>query len=100
VSRLRRHPLLSAVSLVWPFEAAVPDLPAGRPAIVHGEIWPSLTSVQVAEGQVKVERQVIRIAEELREQDRVGVLPDLLAAGESPAAKEEGWILGVPGTAR
>ena len=99
VSRLRRDPFLSAFSVVWPFEVVVPELPEGRPAIVHGEIWPSLMQVPTVEGQVKDERQVVGLAEELRRQDRAGVLRELFVAGESSVAKEEGWILGVEGGA-
>jgi precorrin-8X/cobalt-precorrin-8 methylmutase len=95
VSRLRDDPRLQEVSRVWPFEVAAPDLPAGLPAAIHAEIWPSLTSFVVASGQVKDEAQVLAQAEEYRSQDRLGRLPALFAAAQFPAAGDEGWILGV-----
>ena len=95
VSRLRDDPQLREVSRVWPFEVAAPDLPAGLPAVIHAEIWPSLTSFVVARGQVKDEAQVLAQAEEYRSQDREDTMPGLFAAARFPTAREEGWILGV-----
>jgi hypothetical protein len=95
VARLRDDPALSSVSVVWPFEVGVPRLPAGRPAIVHAEIWPSLTPVGAVEGRVRDEVQVTSLALELRAADRSGALATLFAAAPPAASREEGWILGV-----
>jgi hypothetical protein len=83
------------VSQVWPFEVAAPDVPAGSPAVIHAEIWPSLASFVVASGQVQDEAQVLAQAEVYRSKDRMGELARLFAAAQFPAAREEGWILGV-----
>jgi hypothetical protein len=100
VARLRDDPELGPVSRVWPFEVPVPDARPGEAAIVHAEIWPSLIDVPQIAGQVKDQTQVIRLATRLREEDRAGTLEGLFAAaGESEAAEEEGWILGVRGCA-
>lgn len=95
LARLRRHPELREFSVIWPFEVVVPDLPDGRPGIVLAEVWPSLIDVPLPPGQVKDEAQVMCLSAGLRDQDRAGRLPALFAAGDSPLAKEEGWILGV-----
>jgi hypothetical protein len=95
VARLRDDPALSSVSVVWPFEVGVPRLPAGRPAIVHAEIWPSLTPVGAVEGRVRDEVQVTSLALELRAADRSGALATLFAAAPPATSREEGWILGV-----
>jgi precorrin-8X/cobalt-precorrin-8 methylmutase len=94
LARLRWDPELRSVSTVWSFEVLVPDLPAGEPAIVHAEIWPSLAPTPVAPGQVRDQTQVLRLAEEFRMRDQSGSLSELLAA-PGPEAAEEGWILGV-----
>jgi precorrin-8X/cobalt-precorrin-8 methylmutase len=93
--RVRHDSVLAPVSRVWPFEVTEPTLPEGLPAVVHAEIWPSLMTVPEVEGQVKDESQVIFLAEEYRRRDRVGTLASLFAAASTPAALEEGWILGV-----
>src|SRR6266487_144038 len=96
VSRLRHDPALESVSRVWPFEVRVPDPHAGRPAIVHVEIWPSYADIPEVAGQVRDRTQVIGLAERFRGEDRTGGLRDLFAAaGASDASGEEGWILGV-----
>jgi precorrin-8X/cobalt-precorrin-8 methylmutase len=95
LARLRSDPALAAVSLVWPFEVAEPNFPDGEAAILHAEIWPSLRDIPAVEGQVKDESQVIFLAEEYRSRDLAGTLGSLFAAASSPAALEEGWILGV-----
>ena len=95
LSRLRDDPALADVSAVWPFETAVPDLAPGRPAVIHAEIWPSLTAVIPKHGQVKDEAQVIALATAYRDRDRDGTLAEAFSAGAEPAAGEEGWILGV-----
>lgn len=95
VSRLRDDPQLGDVSRVWPFEVSCPDLPVGSPAVIHAEIWPSLTSFVVAGGQMQDEAQVLKQAAEYRSKDRSGAMPRLFAAAQLPIAQEEGWILGV-----
>jgi hypothetical protein len=95
VARLRDDPALAPVSVVWPFEAGVPRLPAGRPAIVHAEIWPSLTPVEANEERVRDEVQVTSLARRLRAEDRSGALDARFAAAPPAASREEGWILGV-----
>jgi len=95
VSRLRHIRELAAISKVWPFEVTIPNLPEGLPAIIHAEIWPSLIEVLPVAGQDKDQTQVVRLAEEFRDRDRVDSLRELFAAGGSPQAAEEGWILGV-----
>jgi hypothetical protein len=97
VARLRHCDELAGVSQVWPFEVIVPELEPGCAAIVHAEIWPSLIQVSGLDGQVRDEAQVIRLAQEFRGQDRSGTMHQIFAAAASSAAREEGWILGVPG---
>jgi len=65
------------------------------PAIIHAEIWPSLIKVLPVAGQVKDQTQVVRLAEELRDRDRMDSLRELFAVGGAWRAAEEGWILGV-----
>jgi hypothetical protein len=95
VSRLRHDDGLKAVSAVWPFEVSGADLLAGRPAVIHAEIWPSLIDIPSIPGQVKDETQVISLAGEFRERDRAGNLTRFFAAPSTTAVSEEGWILGV-----
>jgi hypothetical protein len=95
VACLRHDPALSPVSAVWPFEVGVPRFPAGRPAIVHAEIRPSLTPVGAVEGRIRDEVRVTSLARRLRAEDRSGALAALFAAARPAASREEGWILGV-----
>lgn len=95
VARIRDDPALSPVSVVWPFEVGVPRFPAGRPAIVHAEAWPSLTPVGAVDGRVRDEVQVTSLARQLRAEDRSGTLSALFVAAPSAVSREEGWILGV-----
>jgi precorrin-8X/cobalt-precorrin-8 methylmutase len=95
VSRLRHDPGLAAASAVWPFEVTVPELAAGRGAVIHAEIWPSLTSTPPVAGQVKDQTQVRCLARELRDLDRADALAGIFAAASGRAGSEEGWILGV-----
>ena len=95
LARLRNDPALSAFSKVWPFEVVEPIFAPGSPAILHAEIWPSLLTVPLVDGQVKDESQVTYLAQEYRNRDLEGSLGPLFAAASSPAALEEGWILGV-----
>jgi precorrin-8X/cobalt-precorrin-8 methylmutase len=94
VSRLRYEPRLASASRVWPFELSVPDLPAGRGAVIHTEIWPGLDAAPYEAGVIRDQAQVIRLARSFRDRDGRGSLPALFSAPSSVAA-EEGWILGV-----
>lgn len=96
VFRLRNEPRLEAVSRVWPFEVDVPELPEGRAAIIHAEVWPSLDATPKQTGLIKDQAQVLGLAQGLRYRDRRGTLASIFIA-PSPAATEEGWILGVQG---
>lgn len=95
VSRLRYAPGLAAASAVWPFEVSAPELPAGRGAVIHAEVWPSLIDVPVVTGQVRDQTQVMCLARELRNRDRAGTLTAVFTAAPRRAGSEEGWILGV-----
>lgn len=92
--RLRQDPRLAAVSKVWPFEVEVPELREGQGAIVHAEIWPSLDAGADEAGMVRDQAQVIRLVEFFRQRDLSGTLSNSFIV-PSPAAAEEGWILGV-----
>jgi precorrin-8X/cobalt-precorrin-8 methylmutase len=94
VSRLRYEPRLASASRVWPFELSVPNLPAGRGAVIHTEIWPSLDAAPYEAGLTRDQGQVIRLARSVRHRDGSGSLAALFSAPSS-AATEEGWILGV-----
>ncbi len=94
VYRLRHDSRLEAISRVWPFEVDIPELPEGRGAVVHAEIWPSLDAIPYQAGLVKDQAQVLALAQSLRHRDRSGTLAAIFIAPSS-AATEEGWILGV-----
>ena len=93
VYRLRQDSRLEAISRVWPFEVGVPELPERRGAVVHAEIWPSLDAIPHQAGLVKDKVQVIALAEDFRQRDRSSTLARIFIV-PSPAAIEEGWILG------
>lgn len=95
VASLRDDPGLAAVSRVWPFEISVPTLPAGVPAVIHTEVWPSMTYVPSVAGRVKDEMQVMTLAADYRDRDRAGTLVNAFDTAPSKARVEEGWILGV-----
>lgn len=95
VSSLRHDPSLAEASAVWPFEVTVPELSAGRGAVIHAEIWPSLINAPTVPGQVKDQTQVMCLARELRDRDRADALAGIFAAASARAGSEEGWILGV-----
>ena len=71
-------------------------MPAGEPAIVYAEVWPSLYDFTAAPGTCVDEKQVRNLAEELRSLDQGGALADMLRRVPD-AAHEEGWILGTVG---
>lgn len=98
LERLVRDDVLAEVSAVWPFEVGVPHHPPGQASVVHAEIWPSFFDVRPQCGQALDQAQVVCVASELRERDRMGTLADLFAAPVASypvACSEEGWILGV-----
>jgi len=72
----------------------VPELPEGRGAVIHAEIWPSLDDSPYEAGVVRDQAQVIRLAQTLRNLDRGTRLAAVFTA-RTPAVPEEGWILGV-----
>jgi hypothetical protein len=97
LERLVHDDVLAPVSAVWPFQVGVPRHPPGHASVVHAEIWPSLFDVRRHRAQVRDEAQVVSVAKELRERDRLRTLDDLFAApvtGCPIACVEEGWILG------
>ena len=98
VARLRDHEALHDVSRVWPFEVEVPDLPAGSPAVVHAEIWPSIVPFADEPGAYRDEKQVRAVVRHWRELDSACRLADLFAAAPARAVVrgEEGWVLGAP----
>ena len=94
VSRLRHDPRLANMSSVWPFEVDVPELPEGRGAVIHAEIWPSLDAAPYEAVLVKDQAQVIRLAQNFRRLDQNATLAAVFITS-APVAPEEGWILGV-----
>lgn len=89
---------------VWPFETDDPCVRAGD--IVIAEVYPSLVPHVPEPGQVKDACQVRTIANKLAADDEAGrlagmiALTDTLSPGEELAVRsEEGWILGVQGSA-
>jgi len=107
LAALRDDPALHAVSRVWPFETAgvsPPVPPSGTPFLLHAEIYPSLVPPSPFEA-IKDAAQVRALAEHFAHLDDEG---DLGAAFDlstlSPESiqavvNEEGWILGVRGSA-
>jgi len=86
--------------MVWPFEVAVPDLPAGEPGIVHAEIWPSVAPFDHETGTCADEQQVRAVVQYWRLLDRADRLDGVFATApdRNTVRREEGWILGVPPT--
>jgi alkylated DNA nucleotide flippase Atl1 len=95
LARLRDHAQLSSASSVWPFEGQIAELPVGRAAVVHAEIWPSMIHIDADSGRVKDEVQVASLASVYRQLDQAGSLAQAFAATPVSATLEEGWILGV-----
>jgi hypothetical protein len=103
VARLRDYGTLRHVSRIWPFKVHVPDVPAGSPAVVHAEIWPTIVPFADEPGICRDEQQVRAVVRHWRGQDRAGHLANLFAAAPDNDAvlREEGWVLGAssPGDA-
>ncbi len=102
VAALRADPALAGVSRVWPFEPLSPaagispagEMPAGAPAVLYAEVWPSLYAFAAARGTCVDEKQVRNLAAELRRLDRAGTLAEMVRR-KPETSQEEGWILGV-----
>lgn len=88
LSRLRKA--FAAECAVWPFETALAPL-------TLLEIWPSLWAGEIAKttkpDDIKDARQVLFVAEKMREMDQNGTLAGALFNREDLTA--EGWIFGV-----
>jgi precorrin-8X/cobalt-precorrin-8 methylmutase len=100
VHRLRWDSQLQAVSLVWPFEITVPSIPAGRPGVVHAEIWPSVAPFDHELGRCPDEQQVRAVVRLWQDQDQRQTLGEMFAAvpADEEIRREEGWILGIDST--
>lgn len=90
---LRFDPRLADVSCVWPFETGF-ALPRDV-QVVHAEVWPGVVQMDAAAHEIADARQVLTLARHFRrlpadELERLFTA----GAGNSPAALEEGWILG------
>lgn len=85
---------------VWPFETGFST--DFQQSVVLAEIYPSLFTVPMGEGDVKDAAQVRHVAEAFSQFDSAGVLgalftrPMMLSDAEvGTALREEGWILGI-----
>jgi len=84
---------------VWPFETGFSD-DLSRPITV-AEIYPSLFSFSVRDGEVKDAAQVRHATEQMRMADACGALPivlgapaDLTEEERETVIREEGWVVG------
>jgi hypothetical protein len=109
IHRLRHHPLLRDVSLVWPFETGFTSAPAfgRRPSVLHAEIWPGVVGQQV-KTLTATDPQLITDQAQVRAlclwadaRDAAGTLapffgpPAGMSVGDlGRIVNEEGWILG------
>jgi len=96
---LDQHPHRDKIA-VWPFETGFST--GFKQPVVLAEIYPSLFTVPLGDGDVKDAAQVRHVAEAFARFDDAGVLgalftrPINLSDAEVGAAlKEEGWILGI-----
>lgn len=86
---------------IWPFTTGLRSPMVARGAVVIAEVWPSLLPLDMAEGMVRDEAQVIAVAEWLADLDATHRLADLFSpdiadmADAADIAHEEGWVLGV-----
>jgi hypothetical protein len=82
---------------VWPFTCGL-TVPAADTVLV--EIWPALVDLgdvpaDASETAVRDERQVIAVAQHLKEVDLTGkFMPDVAVDAVSTVEREEGWVLG------
>ena len=111
VHRIRHHPLLRDVSLVWPFETGFDDkvMVVRRPFVLHAEIWPGVVQ-QRADALIAADPQLIKDQAQVRamchwaeEEDAAGTLGQQFATpagmpleNQERCVNEEGWILGSP----
>ena len=101
LTRLVRDASLRGRSRVWPFETGfrLPDEGA-RPGVVHVEIWPGLSEVDVTQHPTKDAAQVLSVVKEFADKDARRSLAPLFTPQALPAAQlgvcqnEEGWIFG------
>lgn len=86
---------------VWPFTTGLRAPTVDPGAVVIAEVWPSLLAIEVADGAVRDEAQVIAVAQWLADLDATERLAALFAPDVAEIAevarieREEGWILGV-----
>jgi precorrin-8X/cobalt-precorrin-8 methylmutase len=86
---------------VWPFTTGLRAPTVDSGTVVIAEVWPSLLPIEVADGAVRDEAQVIAVAEWLADLDATGRLaaqfaPDVAGVAEAARIeREEGWVLGV-----
>lgn len=102
VARLVDAPRLAARSEVWPFTTGLTASPtSGRAdAIVHAEVWPGVTDLDLSVHAVRDAAQVAGLCAHFAELDRHGTLAAMFAPVVPPeqaaaVIREEGWILGV-----
>ena len=91
---------------VWPFDTGLVDDPTrgDRATVVVAEVWPSAVEVDPALHPVRDAAQVTALATHLAGLDAIGRLGALFAPQVpdhivDDVLDEEGWVLGVPGSA-
>lgn len=86
---------------VWPFTTGMRAPTVGPGSVVIAEVWPSLLPLEVPDGVVRDQAQVVAVAEWLADLDGTDRLAELFRpdiAGLDDVAvieREEGWVLGV-----
>lgn len=86
---------------VWPFTTGMRAPHVDPGSVVVAEVWPSLLPLDVSDGVVRDQAQVVAVAEWLADLDRTDRLAELFSpdvAGLDDVAvieREEGWVLGV-----
>lgn len=85
VHRLLTHPDFADRCHLWPFE----PMPQRNDPISIVEIWPGLIEHGHVEHEIRDARQVVAVRDHL--------LTGIDLRVTNPAARSEGWILGVPG---
>jgi len=105
VHALRHHPWLAEAARIWPFETGLqamerPGLDGWR--LLFAEVYPSMISFEVLDGEVKDAAQVRSVAHYLAGLDTEGNLaplfagpPDLDDRQRAAVETEEAWILGI-----
>jgi hypothetical protein len=102
IDRLLHDPALASRSAVWPFTTGLTPDPTGghRDTIVHAEIWPGVTDLDLTTHDVRDAAQVSGLCSYFADLDRRGDLaarfdPHVPATERDTVVREEGWILGV-----